>query len=141
MIPLCFVATALGAGTAVKLDIDASSIRCLDTWVSEKDRQKILRVATHDILGTPQHPSIRFRSQAVEQKDDAHYMVRGRLTIRGLEKPNDFVVSRAESNRSSGEARVRLKDFGLSPPSAFGLIGTKDEMVFTFQFVLTEAQS
>jgi hypothetical protein len=40
----------------------------------------------------------------------------------------------------TGSATVRITDFGLKPPSAaLGVIGTKDEM--TFSFVLRAAAS
>ena len=63
--------------------------------------------------------------------------MQGMLTIRGIYKPAVVIVAVADQKEGKhsfqGGATVRLTDYGLKPPSAaFGTIGTKDEMAFSF---------
>jgi polyisoprenoid-binding protein YceI len=45
--------------------IEAGSAVLKDDWVSEKDRQKILRVALDDMMEAGKHPELRFSSTQV----------------------------------------------------------------------------
>ncbi len=121
----------------VEMHIEAGSLVCTDTWVSDKDRQKIERTALEDMLAAKQHPELVFSSERVARRADGSYEVQGSLNIRGIAKPAAVVVRLAERAgrivSASGESTVRLKDYGLKPPSAaLGMIGTKNEMRVEF---------
>jgi polyisoprenoid-binding protein YceI len=121
----------------VQFEIASKSIVCKDTWVSANDLRKIQDVATKDMLDVEHHPKMTFTSLAIRPADAGMFEVRGNLTIRGVTKP--VVVTVSVTARAGGvlaiegRAPVRLTDYGLKPPSAaFGTIGTKDEMTFSF---------
>lgn len=119
----------------VTLTIESASIVCRDTWVSEKDRQKILNTATGEMLSAAKYPSIRFESNGVTASESGRFAVQGNLTIRDQSRPVTVSVQQHDQTYT-GETRFKLTDFGLKPPSAaFGLVGTKDEMKLTFKLV------
>lgn len=121
----------------VRFEIASKSLVCKDTWVSASDLQKIQSVATKEMLDVEHHPNIVLTSVAIRRTGTDVFEVRGSLTIRGVTKP--VVVTASVSPRAAGflsikgHAQVRLTDYGLKPPSAaFGTIGTKDEMMLSF---------
>lgn len=128
--------------TDVHFTIESASIRCLDDWVSEKDRAKIQHVAEHDMLAVETFPDIGFRSTHITSVAANRFLVRGMLTIRNVARPVDVEISlqpdEAKTVWADGQALVKLTDYGLKPPTAaLGTIGTKDEMKLTFRMKLT----
>lgn len=125
------------AGTHVRFVVEANSIVCTDTWVSEKDRKKILQVAMDDMLDAQRHPELVFESSGISGQA-GRYRAAGTLTVRGITKPVLVEVTASGSDRLhlEGNALVKLRDYGLKPPSAaLGAIGTKDEMIVRFRLV------
>ncbi len=124
------------ASTAVEFTVESDSIRCLDDWVSEKDRGKILKEARGNMLAVNEFPTMRFEADGLTVGSDGAFSARGTLTIRDQAKtiPVQVRISPAGAGyRIEGSATVSLKDFGLDPPSAaLGLIGTKSEMDVRF---------
>jgi polyisoprenoid-binding protein YceI len=128
------------AASKVQFVIDAKSIVCKDTWVSEKDLTKIAKAATVDMLAADRFPEIRFVSDLIKQTGPEQFDVNGNLTIREVTRPVRVQVKLGGNGRFEGEAALKLTDFHLKPPStALGLVGTKDEMRMTF--ALTAAKS
>lgn len=128
--------------TDVRFTIESASIRCLDNWVSEKDRVKIQHVAEHDMLAVDIFPDLGFRSTRITAVAANRFLVHGLLTIRNVAKPVDVDVSlRTDEGNTvwaDGQASVKLTDYGLKPPTAaLGTIGTKDEMTLMFRMKLT----
>jgi polyisoprenoid-binding protein YceI len=126
----------------VRFEILSKSIVCKDTWVSANDLRKIQDVATKDMLDVEHHPKMTFTSTAIRSVGVNKFEAQGNLTIRGVTKP--VVVTTSVSRRADGvlaiegQARVRLTDYGLKPPSAaFGTIGTKDEMMISLNLAAT----
>jgi polyisoprenoid-binding protein YceI len=124
----------------VELAIDAASVICRDTWVDEKDRARILAFALHDMLDAERHPRLMFRSTGIVLKGEHIFEAVGILSVRGIEKPATVTVviddRGGEPASLTGQAIVRLKDYGLKPPkAALGAIGTKDEMTVEFRLV------
>ena len=123
----------------VELTIRSASMVVKDDWVNEKERQKIADEALHKMLMVNKHPEIRFRSASIRPADGPErYEVQGELTILDLTRPVVVHVTLREQGDSvllfEGEATVKMKDYGMKPPSAaLGLIGTKDEMTVSFQ--------
>lgn len=121
----------------VELTIDAGSAVCKDSWVSRNDLKKIQDYALHDMLAVEKYPELRFRSTSVVRKSENSFQVAGMLAIRGIENPVTVSVTvdnqRGPLASLAGQAVVRLKDYGLKPPSAaLGAIGTKNEMTVEF---------
>jgi len=120
----------------VKFAVVSDSIQCLDDWVSENDRAKILKEARGNMLAVDRFPQLRFEARGLARGDAGTFTASGRLTIRDQTKTVPVEVKltrRDEGFWIEGSAVVALKDFGLDPPSAaFGLIGTKSEMDVRF---------
>jgi polyisoprenoid-binding protein YceI len=124
---------AAPAISTVQLRITSRSIVCRDTWVSSSDIRKIEKVALNDMLAADRYPEIRFRSVRIEQLNPAVYRIDGEVTIRDVTRPVVMSVERTGEDLYAGEAKLKLTDFKLKPPSAaLGLIGTKDEMLLRF---------
>ena len=124
----------------VSLTISARDIQLLDTWLSAKDFKSVEEYALKDMLAAEKYPDITFSSTAVRATDSAHFEVRGTLTIRSIAKPAVLNVGLSEK-RFQGEATVRLTDYGLKPPkAALGLVGTEDEMKFSFRLIAAQGE-
>jgi polyisoprenoid-binding protein YceI len=123
--------------SAVELSIEAGSAVCRDKWLSDGDREKVLAFMRKDMLDIAHHPFLTFRSEKVSARGDGAYEIVGRLTVRGIEKPS-IVTARVEESGGavvvSGQATVKLSDYGLTPPkAALGMIGTKNETTVRFR--------
>jgi len=126
------------ARSHIEFTIEAASAVCKDTWLSPKDLHKVQDYALHDMLAVERFPEITFSSTAVTPKDETTFEVQGVLAIRGIARPVVVAVTvekrKAAVVAVSGHAVVRLKDYGVKPPSAaLGTIGTKNEMAVEFR--------
>jgi polyisoprenoid-binding protein YceI len=120
----------------IDLTIDATSAVCRDTWVKPKDLKKIQDIA-FELLDVKQHPTLRFVSERIARKPDGTFEVTGHLTIRGITRPVTVAVA-VDARVFTGTATVRMKDYGIKPPSAaLGTIGTKNEMRVEFRLVVS----
>jgi len=123
--------------SAVDLTIESASIVCKDTWIGEKDLRKVTETAIGpDMLEVSKHPQMQFRAAGASKSGDG-FVVQGTLTIRGIAKPvtvNVTVKPRPDGSLEfAGKSEVKLRDYGLKPPSAaLGAIGTKNEMPVDF---------
>ncbi len=124
--------------SSVDLTVDVASLVCKDTWIDEKDLKKVMAEAfAAHMLDPGKHPTIRFVSKSVARRAEGGFDVQGTLTIKGQDLPSTVAVtleSRPDGTlRLAGKSEVRLKDYGLKPPSAaLGAIGTKNEMAVDF---------
>lgn len=119
------------------LRIDAAGIQCLDDWVSEKDRAKVLEEAKGNMLQVSRHKDLLFASKAIRKQSDGGYAVDGDLTIRGAAKPVTVRVrmqpGAAGTLRFTGESTIDMTAWGLKPPrAALGAIGTDKMMTVRF---------
>jgi polyisoprenoid-binding protein YceI len=124
--------------TRVEMIIEAGSAVCQDTWVKPKDLQKIQETALKDMMAADRYPELRFVSNRVTRQPDGRFGVEGTLTVRGIDKPAMVTVALEQESggrlRLAGEAEVRIRDYGLKPPSAvLGAVGTKNEMQVEFR--------
>lgn len=122
----------------VEMTIESASIVCQDTWVKPKELQKITQTALQDMMAAEQHPRLVFSSTSIARQAESRFEVRGTLTIRGIAKPVVVAVTMTpgsgETLTFAGRAEVRMKDYGLKPPSAaLGMVGTRNEMEVGFQ--------
>ncbi len=126
----------------VELVLEAASIVLKDEWLDAKDFKKVSEFPVKDMLDTARYPQVRFSSTGVARQPDGSFQVRGNLTIRNVAKPVLIAVRVADSAGTvtiQGSSVVRMKEFGLKPPSALlGAIGTKDEMDVLFQVTLAQ---
>lgn len=122
----------LDADKEVAFTIRSASIVCKDSWVSAEDLKKIEKTAKTEMLAVERYPEIRYRSTAIQAVAPDRYKVTGQLEIRDKSRTVEVMVRRA-SGEYKGTASFKLTDFGLKPPSAaLGLVGTKDEVRFSF---------
>lgn len=125
--------------STVELKIDATSISLKDDWVKPGQAKDIHDEAVgKNMLEVARYPEMRFVSKQVS-RTGAGFAVQGDLTIRGQAKPvtvNVTLKGEGASLEFAGTAEVKLKDYGLKPPSAaLGAIGTKNEMTVSFALV------
>lgn len=117
----------------MELEIEARSAVLKDDWVSDKDAKKIMETAQIDLLDAAKYPTLRFVSRSITAAPNGHYTVEGDLTIRNITNPVTVAVIAKPGDRFEGNARLKLTDYKLKPPSAaLGAIGTKDEMLVSF---------
>jgi len=124
--------------SSVTLTIESASIVCEDDWLSEKNKAKVDREARGPMLAVDKHPSMEFSASSFEPGSaEGEFTVAGDLEIRGVTRPVELAVTLEPAGDAlvvAGSAVVRLKDFGLKPPSAaLGTIGTRNEMDFSFR--------
>lgn len=124
----------------VELTIEAGAIECKDTWLSEKDKKKVMELTLgEEMLDVKRHPRIQFVSTSISRHAEGRYRAQGTLTIRGIARPVTLeltAVEHAGGLRLEGRAEILLKDYNLKPPSAvFGAVGTKNEMSFEFSLL------
>ena len=116
--------------------VEAASMTCRDTWLKPDDRKKVLDYALNDMLDVQKYPQLTFASTRITPKSSTQFEAEGNLTVRGITKPIvvDVAVTPAGQRLSlAGSAQLRMRDYGLKPPSAaLGMIGTKDEMLVHF---------
>jgi polyisoprenoid-binding protein YceI len=126
----------------IELSIEGASAVCQDTWVKAKDLKPIQEMAL-ELMAVQQHPALHFLSRRVGRIGANQYEVTGDLTIRGVTKPASVLVTLQPEGAApvfSGTATVKMKDYGIKPPSAaLGLVGTKDEMRVHFRLVAQPA--
>ena len=124
--------------SSIELRVESASIQCLDTWVSDKDKKKILDVALNEMMEASRHPHLAFSSKKITAKEAKTFEVHGVLTIRGVQKPVIVTVTMHSERDWEGRAVVNMKDYGLKPPSAaLGTVGTKELMTVTFRLIAT----
>jgi polyisoprenoid-binding protein YceI len=126
----------------VELTIESASLVVQDDWVNENERKKIADEALNKQLRAGQYPEIHFSSASIRGREGpGRYEVQGDLMIRDVTKPVAVQVTLREQGENlifEGEAVVKMKDYGMKPPSAvLGLIGTKNEMTVRFQLEAT----
>jgi polyisoprenoid-binding protein YceI len=117
----------------VRFTLDAGSIVLHDTWVSEKDRAKIVKYALAEMLHADRYPELAFSSTRIAAAAPGRFEVQGTLAMCGTAKPVTVQVTLKPDFSIEGSATLRMSDWGMKPPSAaLGTIGTRDEMSVTF---------
>lgn len=117
----------------VRFTVDAASIALHDTWVTEKERAKIVKFALTQMLHADRYPKLEFSSTRIVPVGVGHFEVQGTLGMAGVSKPVSVQVTLGEDLSIEGSARLKMTDWGMKPPSAaLGTIGTRDEMSVAF---------
>jgi polyisoprenoid-binding protein YceI len=86
-------------------------------------------------LASAEFPEIRFRSTEVSRAGENRWIVHGDLMLHGQTRPVKVDVERL-NGRYRGAARLRQKEFGVTPVTvAGGSIKVKDEIRVEFEIV------
>jgi hypothetical protein len=110
-------------GTALSLDVDASSLRVRHALVAGRadpslltttDRRKIERQIVEEVLHARQHPRVRFESDLVAPLAHGGYRVRGALHLHGVQRVLD-VETRRLADEQVLELELHQPDYGIVP--------------------------
>jgi polyisoprenoid-binding protein YceI len=127
----------LAEPAAVRLRVDARRLRVADSGIKEEERAKIQKTMEGpEVLDSARFPEIVFQSTTVEQKGADRWLVHGNLTLHGQTHPVAVEVRR-EGERYRGTARIKQREFGITPVSiAGGTVKVKDEVKIEFAVAL-----
>ena len=116
--------------------VDSRTLRVLDSGLSDKDRAEIqATMLGPKVLDSDKFPEIRFRSTEVTRVSEGKWMVHGDLALHGKTRPVQIDVER-QAGRYRGSARLRQKEFGITPVTAAGgAVKVKDEVRVEFEVV------
>jgi polyisoprenoid-binding protein YceI len=101
-----------------------ATIEAKGLWTGEPQRDEHLRSA--DFLDVAAHPSITFRSDAIERMGATHYKVGGVLSVRGAARRvvldlrylgswrTPYNAARVTRAGFSGKTRINRQEFGVS---------------------------
>jgi polyisoprenoid-binding protein YceI len=124
---------------SVQLRVDSRKMRVLDPEIDADKRAEIQHtMQSATVLDVETFPEITYQSTAVTSRGDAHWEVRGDLTLRGKKQPVVVEVS-LESGHYRGSASIKQSDFGIEPIRvAGGTVKVKDELKIEFDIVPAE---
>jgi polyisoprenoid-binding protein YceI len=124
------------SANAVHLRVDSRKIRVLDREITADKRAEIqdtMQSAT--VLDVERFPDISYQSTTVTGRGEAHWEVRGNLTLHGKSQPVMVEVS-LEVGHYRGSAAVKQSDFGIEPIRiAGGMVKVKDQVKIEFDIV------
>ena len=122
---------------SITLRVDARNLRVLDSEESEGTRAKTqATMLGAQVLDADRFPEIRFQSTAIEPRGPDHWIVRGKLTLHGRERPITFEVA-LKDDRYRGTAALKQTEFGMTPVTiAGGTVKVKDEVKVEFEIAL-----
>jgi polyisoprenoid-binding protein YceI len=117
----------------VRFVIDARQMKVLDPQLStDKRRQVQERMLGPEVLDSSRFPQISFESTGVEPAGQDELLVKGKLSLHGVNRPVIAKV-RKENGRYMGSCTLKQKDFGITPISiAGGTVKVKDELKIEF---------
>ena len=122
----------LGSHAAVEIHVDARTLQVIDKGESEKDRAEVqTTMLGPEVLDSEHHQEIMFKSTGTDATGQGQWTLHGNLTLRGQTHPVTVSVTRKD-DRYTGEATVKLTDFGIRPPGKAG-IRAKDEVRIEFE--------
>lgn len=125
------------AASSVEVEVPAEGLR-VETPVDPDDRAEIREAMLTEVLRAGEHPTIRFRSTAVEPAGDS-LRIRAELTLAGTTRPVSLTLAyRSAVGRvwAWGTFRIRQTDFGIEPYSAgLGTVKVSDEVRFYVEAV------
>jgi polyisoprenoid-binding protein YceI len=124
------------ASPSVQLRVDSRKMRVLDPEISVDKRTEIQHTMEGNaVLDVEHFPEITYRSTAITKTADAHWEVRGNLSLHGKNQPVVVVVS-LEAGHYRGSASFKQSNFGITPISiAGGTVKVKDEVKIEFDIV------
>jgi polyisoprenoid-binding protein YceI len=124
-----------GPHPTVEIHVDARELRVIDKDESQKDRAEVQKTMLGpEVLDSEQHQEIVYKSSGAESAGPGKWMLRGNLTLRGQTRPVTVTVT-FKDGQYTGEATVKMTDFGITPPGKAG-IRAKDELKIEFEVKL-----
>jgi polyisoprenoid-binding protein YceI len=119
------------------LVVESRSVICKDNWLDSDQRKKVVSFAQKKMLVSDRFPEIGFTSTGITRKVSDQYELIGNLTLRGIVRPAfiQFTAREVGADRLEfdGETTIRMKDYGIKPPTALlGFAGTKNKMRLRF---------
>jgi len=121
----------LGSHPAAEIHVDARALKVIDKGESEKDRAEVQNTMLGpEVLDSEHHQEIVFKSAGTDATGQGRWTLHGNLTLRGQTHPVMVSVT-LKDGRYTGEATVKLTDFGIKPPGKAG-IRAKDEVRIEF---------
>jgi hypothetical protein len=125
--------------SAVEFRVSSCKLRVLDPDVSAQERAEVQKTMEGpEVLDCARFPQIRFESSSVQPAGAEQWIVRGHLWLHGQTRPVTVAV-RKEGGRYVGSAKLKQRDFGMTPVSvAGGTVKVKDEVKIEFEIYLSE---
>jgi polyisoprenoid-binding protein YceI len=124
-----------GSHPAVEIHVNARELRVIGKDEPEKDRAEVQKTMLGpEVLDSEQHQEIVFKSTGAEPAGPGRWTLRGNLTLRGQTRPVTAQVT-LKDGHYTGEATVKLTDFGIKPPGKAG-VRAKDEVKVAFDILL-----
>jgi polyisoprenoid-binding protein YceI len=124
-----------GPHPTVEIHVDARELRVIDKDASQKDRAEVQKTMLGpEVLDSEQHQEIVYKSSGAESTGQGKWTLRGNLTLRGQTRPVTVTVT-FKDGQYTGEATVKMTDFGITPPGKAG-IRAKDELRIEFEVKL-----
>jgi polyisoprenoid-binding protein YceI len=120
-----------GAHPAVEIHVDARTLRVTGKDEPEKDRAEVQKTMLGlEVLDSERYRDIVFKSSGAEPTGQGRWTLHGNLTLHGQTRPVT-VEATLKDKRYTGEATVKLTDFGIKPPGKAG-VKVKDEVRIEF---------
>ena len=120
-----------GSHPSVEVRVDARALRVNGKDEPEKDRAEVQKTMLGpQVLDSEHHQEIVFKSTGAESAGQGRWTLRGNLTLRGQTR-SITVQATLKDGRYTGEATVKLTDFGIKPPGKAG-VRAKDEVRIEF---------
>jgi polyisoprenoid-binding protein YceI len=120
-----------GSHPGVEVRVDARALRVIGKDEPEKDRAEVQKTMLGpEVLDTEHHQEIIFKSTGAESAGEGSWTLHGNLTLRGQTRPVT-VQATLKDGRYTGEATVKLTDFGIKPPGKAG-VKAKNEVRIQF---------
>lgn len=99
----------------------------LPTSIGRRDKARIERKVTDEVLHARHHPAISFESTSVVATPNG-YLVEGSLSIRGVARRVSAAAIRRDA-RLEARFAIRTSDFGIRPVTALmGALKVRDEV-------------
>jgi len=119
---------------------------------SLKSGKKLMDEIMHDALKVKDHNAIKYTLKEIKPQtrkagDPLKFDTKGDLTVAGVTKPIDMVVTlvpQGNKLRATGSKQLKMTEFGIKPPApavGLGLIKTADDVTITFEWVTTKKEA
>jgi polyisoprenoid-binding protein YceI len=120
-----------GSHPIVEIHVDARELRVMDKDASDSDRAEVQKTMLGpEVLDSDHHQEIVFKSTGADPAGQGQWTLRGNLTLCGQTHPVTVQVT-LKDGHYTGQATVKLTDFGIKPPGKAG-VRAKDEVGIEF---------
>ena len=124
-----------GPHPEVELRVNAAELRVVDSGESDKDRAEVQNTMLGpEVLDSEHDREIVFKSMDAQASGPDQWTLRGNLSLRAQTHPVTARV-RLKDGHYTGEATMKLTDFGIKPPGVAG-VRAKDEIRIEFDVLL-----